>query len=174
MSHTCKCSCHLSLSLSHTHTHTHIHTRTHGHTFPHIHTPTHTRTCTHTLSEMQCCSALSVLQCVVVFCNVLQCVAPKNRTSNTFWEGRRTRSTPSVLQCVECAVCCNVLQCVAVLQCATVCCYMLLQCVEVCCGVLWSVALRCSVLHQGSGRQKHLRVLQEKACGARQLLGTRK
>jgi len=55
----------------------------------------------------------------------------------------------SVLQCV--AVCCSVLQCVAVecmyllsvLQCVAVCCSVL-QCVAVCCSVLQCVAVCCS------------------------------
>jgi len=53
----------------------------------------------------------------------------------------------SVSQCV--AVCCSVLQCVAVccsvLQCVTVCCSVL-QCVAVCCSALQCVAVCCSVL----------------------------
>ena len=64
------------------------------------------------------------LQCVVVYCSVLQRVA----------------ACLSVLQCV--AVCYSVLQCVAV-------CCSVLQCVAVCCSVLQRVAVCCSLLALG-------------------------
>jgi len=64
-----------------------------------------------------CCSVLecvavfwNVLQCFGMCCSVLECVA-------VFW---------NVLQCV--ATCCNVMQCVTIAVCCSV-----LQCVAVCC-----------------------------------------
>ena len=99
-----------------------------------------------------CCS---VLQCVVVFGNVLQCFS---KLSAVLLEGlydlcaaaccsvshciaeclknalpfRLRVSMCHVLQCV--AVCCSVLQCLAV-------CRNVLQCVAVCCSVLQCVAV---------------------------------
>ena len=72
-----------------------------------------------------------MLQCDVVCCSVLQCVA-----GNCV--------CVIVLQCV--AMCCHALQCGAaccrVLPCVAVCCRVL-QCVAVCCSVLRCVAVCC-------------------------------
>jgi len=85
----------------------------------------------------------TVLQCVVVCCSVLQCVA-------AFW-----RVCCSVLQCVavyrrvlaRVVVCCSVLQsavmCCSVSQCVAMCCRKL-QRVDACCNVLVCVAACCS------------------------------
>ena len=117
-----------------------------------------------------CCSVLqcvavccSVLQCVAVCCSVLQlmCSQPHTRclcdTTRLYaWVSRHTSKLMcycSVLQCVVCcswcavAVCCSVLQCVAVCcsWCAVAVCCSVLQCVVVCCS--WcAVAVCCSVL----------------------------
>jgi len=72
---------------------------------------------------------LLVLQCVVVFCSVMQCVA----VDVSF-------KVLHVLQCV--AVCCSVMQCVAVDVSFKV--LLVLQCVAVCCSVLQCVAVCCS------------------------------
>jgi len=65
-----------------------------------------------------------------------------------------------VLKCV--AVCCSVLQCVAVsvrnrhrvldlcVLCVAIMCCSVLQCVVVCCSVLQRVAACCSVLHRAN------------------------
>jgi len=75
--------------------------------------------------------SIFVLQCVAVYCSVLQRIAV----------------CCSVLQCA--AVYCSVLQCIAVccsvLQCVAVWCSVL-QCVVACCSVLQCVAVCCSVL----------------------------
>jgi len=97
----------------------------------------HVCTCIHTYTyavwKTVCCSVLQCVQCVTVCCAMLWGVG-------------------SVVQCV--AVCCCVLQCVAV--CCSVCCAILwgvgsvVQCVAVCCSVLQCVAvcvaLCCGVL----------------------------
>ena len=112
------------------------------------------------------------MQCVVVRCSALQCVAvccsvlveesqPKRPRANEKWRvcgvcvviiEPSTGVCCSVLQGV--AVCCSVLQCVAVccsvLQCAAECCSVL-QCVAVCCSVLQCVAVCCSVLPCDAG-----------------------
>ena len=94
-----------------------------------------------------CCSGLlmqcdavrcSVPQCASVCCSELQCV---------LWDSQKWFHLESLQMHV--AVCCSVLQCVAlccsVLRCVAVCCSVL-QCVAVCCSVLQCVAVRCSVL----------------------------
>jgi len=60
-----------------------------------------------------------VLQCVVVYCSVLQCIAVLDPSGIS----RRSAFNMHV------AVCCSVLRCVAV-------CCSVLQCVAVCCSVL--------------------------------------
>ena len=71
-----------------------------------------------------------MLQCVVVCCSVLQCVAMSSliiKLSVAVLE-----DVCSVWQCV--AVCCSELQCAAV-------CCSVLQCVAMCCTVLQCVAV---------------------------------
>ena len=113
-----------------------------------------------------------VLRCVAVSCNVLQCVATCN-SSCCGWTSRFLVSPISmvicmlrcvavccgVLQCV--AVCCSVLQCVAARGCLRIMQYSLLHfeksfscqpcsnctmCVAARCSVMRCVAVRCSVL----------------------------
>jgi len=103
----------------------------------------------------RCCWLLqhSVVQCVVVWCNVLQCVA----VCGTTWVAAPAECFSvccGVLQRAVCVACCssivwcNLLQrvavCCSVLQCVAVCCSVL-QCVAVCCSVLQCVAVCCSV-----------------------------
>ena len=73
------------------------------------------------------CSS-SVLQYVVVYPDVLQCIAEYSRSNHMLLQG--------VLQCV--AVCCSVLQRVAV-------CCSVLPCVAVCCRMMQNVAECCSI-----------------------------
>ena len=68
------------------------------------------------------------VQCVAVWCSVLQCVAVCSLICNST---DLSLSEPKV-QCV--AVCCSLLQCVAV-------CCRVLQCVAVCCSVLQCVSV---------------------------------
>jgi len=79
-----------------------------------------------------------VLQCVAVFCSVLQRVAVCRvavccRAAVFALASSEFTVCCSVLQCV--AVCCRVLQCVAV-------CHSVLPCVIECCSVLLCVAVR--------------------------------
>jgi len=96
-----------------------------------------------------------VLQCVVVCCSVLLCVAvtlppvpdtPKSISVSVlllysacmcYRVIKCVTACCRVLQCL--AVCCSVLQCVAV-HCSA------LQCAAMCCSVLQCVAVSCSVL----------------------------
>jgi len=73
---------------------------------------------------------MRVLQCVVMCCNVLHCVA--DRLLNIL--SKAVRYLADVF-----AVCYDELQCV-------VACYSVLQCVAVCCSVLQRVAVRCNVM----------------------------
>jgi len=85
----------------------------------------------------------------------------------------------SALYCV--AVCCSVLQCVAVwLQCAAVCCSVfavccsVLQCAAVCCSVLQCAAMCCNVLQctmLQPIRLLHRNSEVEEATGWRRLIG---
>ena len=97
------------------------------------------------------CRCVCVLQCVAVYCIVLQCVA-------VCW----SVVYGSVLQCV--AVCCSahvkvqghsldevvcradMCACCRVFQCIAESCSVL-QCVAVCCSVLQGIGVRYSVLH---------------------------
>ena len=80
-----------------------------------------------------------MLQCIAVFCNVVQGdvrVVALDAT-RSFQLMHYVAVCCSVVQCV--AVWCSVLQrvavCSSVLQCVAVCCIVLLQCVAVCCSV---------------------------------------
>ena len=88
-------------------------------------------------------SALQWLQKVTVYCSALQCVAV-NFVAAVIEVQVSSRGhfamCCSVLQCV--AVCCSVLQCAAV-YCSV---FSVLQCVAVCCNVLQCAAVFCSVL----------------------------
>ena len=81
-----------------------------------------------------CCS---VLQCVAMCCSVFQCVALR-RLSHVSESLSSHRRSELFLAGESVAVCCGVLQCVAV-------CCSVLQCVAVCCSVLQCVAV-CSEL----------------------------
>ena len=99
------------------------------------------------LKECQHEARKQVLQCVAVYCSMLQHVTACCRVLQH--EARK-----QVLQCV--AVCCSVLQCVtvccSVLQCVATWCSVLqhearkqvLQCVAACCCVLLHFAMCCS------------------------------
>jgi len=81
-----------------------------------------------------------VLQCVVVCCSVLQCVAVCYIQCVAVCCSARYASDWRACHCV--AVCCSVLHsvCCSVLQCVAVWCSVL-QCVAVCCSVLQCVAV---------------------------------
>jgi len=95
-----------SLSLTHTHIHTQLHTETHTHTRRHTNTHTHTHTHTHSLTQTQ----------THTHGDIPTDEGLKHRDVSfkiVFVKSSHKRS--SVLQCfVLCvAVCCSVLQCVA-------------------------------------------------------------
>jgi len=85
----------------------------------------------------------SVLQCVAVYCSVLQCVAflslvtlsGNSQFTSPFHKSLSPLERVSSRCVAVCSVCCSVFQCVtvccSVLQCSVVCCSGL-QCVAVC------------------------------------------
>ena len=97
---------------------------------------------------LQCVAVgCSGLQCVLVYCRMLQCKPTRAfgesvSGSHTAGEGGEWVSRAvccSVLQCV--AVFCSVLQCIAVRS-------SVMQLSLVCCSVLQRVAARCSVMQR--------------------------
>ena len=159
-----------SLQLTATHCNTLQHTATHCNTLQgtlcassatHIHTHTNTLTHTHTPPNYVC---MPHLFAVIAHTAKLQISVAFIRVTHTHAH-EHTHHQPAYergLQCI--AVCCFVLQCIAVycsvLQCIAVCCFVLqciavycsvLQCIAVCCSVLQYIAVCCSVVQCVAG-----------------------
>jgi len=130
---------HTHTRYTYVHTYTYIHTNTHTYTHIHIHTHIYTqrRTCTHkcTSTHLQTAALEFDLEFCLVVCGVFDfesAISYRNPLAHC------------VLQCV--AVCCSVLQCVAVYYWPNVShpCHCYLWCFEVICGVLkFQSAIRC-------------------------------
>ena len=89
------------------------------------------------------------MQQVVVCCSVLQYGVVCYSVQTVAQDARASTQRSVFAEAFRVALCCSVLQCVAVfcsvLKCVTVCCNVL-QCDLVCCSVLRCVAVCCSVL----------------------------